>query len=69
MSVKLNFTVDAEGDVFVARCVELDISSDGLTKEEAVSNLREALDCYFANPDERLERFIATSQDDDSETL
>jgi len=56
MAEKLNFTVDLEDGVFVARCIELDITTDGLTKAEAVENLKEALDCYFANPDERLER-------------
>jgi predicted RNase H-like HicB family nuclease len=56
MTEKLNFTVDLEDDVFVARCIELDISTDGLTKDEAVANLQEALDCYFANPDVQLDR-------------
>ena len=44
MPEKLNFTVDLEDGIFVARCVELDIVTDGLTKEEAVENLKEALD-------------------------
>ncbi len=65
MAAKLNFTVDLEDGVFVARCVELDIATDGLTKEEAVANLKEALDCYFANPDERLDRLeMADDQDE-----
>lgn len=54
MATELNYTVDEEDGVFIARCVELEITSDGLTKEEAVANLKEALDCYFANPDARL---------------
>lgn len=56
MAETLNFTVDLEDGVFIARCIELDITTDGLTKAEAVENLKEALDCYFANPDERLDR-------------
>lgn len=55
MNRQLNYTVDLEDDIFVARCVELDITTDGLTKEEAVANLKEALDCYFSNPDQRLD--------------
>ena len=49
MAEKLNFTVDLEDGVFVARCIELDITTDGLTKAEAVENLKEALNCYFAD--------------------
>ena len=64
MPEKLNFTVDLEDGIFVARCVELDIVTDGLTKEEAVENLKEALDCYFANPDERLGRRLQGAEDD-----
>jgi predicted RNase H-like HicB family nuclease len=58
MAEKLNFTVDLEAGIFVARCIELEISTDGLTRDEAVENLKEALDCYFANPDARLERHL-----------
>lgn len=64
MAEKLNFTVDQEDGIFVARCIELDIVTDGLTKEEAVENLKEALDCYFANPDARLERRLHGADDD-----
>ena len=31
MTTQLNYTVDAEDGVFIARCIELDIVSDGLT--------------------------------------
>ena len=64
MAEKLNFTVDFEDGIFIARCLELDIATDGLSKDEAVANLREALDCYFANPDERLEKYLASGADD-----
>ena len=65
MVEKLNFTIDQEGGVFVARCIELDIPTDGLTKEEAVENLKDALDCYFSNPDERLDRRLDRSGEKD----
>lgn len=55
MTTTLNYTVEEDGDVFIARCIELDISSDGLTKDEAIANLQDALDCYFANPEARLD--------------
>ena len=63
MAETLNITVDLEDGVFVARCIELDISTDGLSKVEAIENLKEALNCYFANPDERLDRRLGAADD------
>lgn len=64
MAEKLNFTVAFEDGVFVARCIELDIATDGLTKAEAVDNLKEALICYIANPDERPDRHLGAAGDE-----
>jgi predicted RNase H-like HicB family nuclease len=50
MPRQLSYTIDEEDGVFVARCIELDIITDGFTREDALINLQEALDCYFANP-------------------
>lgn len=36
-----------EGKFFVAQCLNVDISSFGKTKKEALSNLNEALELYF----------------------
>jgi predicted RNase H-like HicB family nuclease len=36
-----------EGDWFVAQCREVDIASQGKTEEEALDNLREALELHF----------------------
>ena len=36
-----------EGKFFVAQCLNVDISSFGKTKKEALSNLDEALELYF----------------------
>jgi predicted RNase H-like HicB family nuclease len=46
-TVQLNNAVWKEGDYFVAQCLNIDISSFGNTKEEALSNLQEALELYF----------------------
>lgn len=62
MPKQLTYTVDEEDNLFIARCTELDIASDGLTKDEAVENLKDALDCFFANPDQRLDQFIGNSE-------
>ena len=36
-----------EGDWYVAQCLDVDIASQGKTEDEALANLREALDLYF----------------------
>jgi predicted RNase H-like HicB family nuclease len=46
-TVKINDVVWKEGDYFVAQCLNIDISSFGNTKEEALANLQEALELYF----------------------
>ena len=65
MPKQLTYTVDEEDGLFIARCIELDIASDGYSKEEATENLKEALDCYFANPDQRLDQFISSETKDE----
>ncbi|HEY0080502.1 MAG TPA: type II toxin-antitoxin system HicB family antitoxin [Pyrinomonadaceae bacterium] len=39
-----------EGDWFVAQCLEVDVASQGETEEEALANLREALELHFESP-------------------
>lgn len=36
-----------EDDLFVAKAVEVEIASQGVTKLEALKNLKEALELYF----------------------
>ncbi len=36
-----------EGKFYVARCLNVEVSSFGETKEEAITNLQEALELYF----------------------
>jgi predicted RNase H-like HicB family nuclease len=43
-------TVWKEENWYVAQCLELDVASQGETEEEALDNLREALDLYFEPP-------------------
>lgn len=47
MERKLNYVIFPEEGVFVARCLDVEVASDGATEEEAVANLREALELYF----------------------
>ncbi len=39
-----------EGDWFVSQCLEVDVASQGETEEEALTNLREALELHFEPP-------------------
>lgn len=56
MTRQLNYTVTADDDGnFIARCIELDIETDGFSADEAVANLREALDRFFDDPDAMLD--------------
>ncbi len=43
-------SVIREGEWFVAQCLELDVASQGATEEEALDNLREALELHFTPP-------------------
>lgn len=44
-----------EGDWFVARCLEVEVTSQGDSAELAVENLKEALELYFEDQGEPLE--------------
>jgi predicted RNase H-like HicB family nuclease len=39
-----------EGNWFVSQCLEIDIASQGETEDEALANLREALELHFEPP-------------------
>lgn len=43
-------TVWREGSWFVSQCLEVDVASQGRTEEEALTNLKEALELYFEAP-------------------
>lgn len=47
MDRKLNYVVLPDDGVFVARCLNVEVASDGPTEQEAVANLQEALELYF----------------------
>jgi len=50
-TIALNNVVWREGRHFVAQCLNVDVSSFGDTKEEALTNLQEALELYFEDND------------------
>lgn len=44
-----------EGSWFVAQCVEVDVASQGESEEQALANLREALELHFEEPQSNLQ--------------
>lgn len=45
--INLKNVVWKEGKYYVAQCLNIDVSSFGRTKKEALANLDEALELYF----------------------
>ncbi len=45
--INLKNIVWKEGKYYVAQCLNVDVSSFGKTKKEALDNLEEALELYF----------------------
>ena len=50
--MKQKFTASSwqEDEWFVAQCVEVDVASQGKTEDEALDNLRDALELHFTPP-------------------
>jgi predicted RNase H-like HicB family nuclease len=51
-TMQLNNVVWEEGNYYVAQCLNVEVSSFGNTKDEALKNLSEALSLYFEDNDE-----------------
>jgi predicted RNase H-like HicB family nuclease len=45
--VQFTAAVTHEGDWYVARCLDVEVASQGESVDEALANLREALELYF----------------------
>ncbi len=45
--MRLTAAITHEAAWYVARCLEVEVASQGETVEEALDNLREALELYF----------------------
>jgi len=45
--IDLKSVVWKEGDYYVSRCLDVEVSSFGKTKKEALEMLQEALELYF----------------------
>lgn len=61
--VEFTAAVTHEGPWFVARCLDVEVASQGESIEEALANLKEALELYFEDevlPDDLEPPIIAT---------
>jgi predicted RNase H-like HicB family nuclease len=52
--LRFSAVVTKEGNLYVSRCPELEIASQGSTIEQALSNLSEAIALYLEDPDVKL---------------
>lgn len=51
INIKVTVFVQKEENWYVAKCVENSVALQGKTIEEAIDNLREALELYFEDVD------------------
>lgn len=49
MSIKYNVIIQKEENWYVAKCIDNNIASQGKTIEEAIKNLKEAIELYYEN--------------------
>jgi len=47
MSRRYTAIITKEGNWYIARCLELDVTSQGKTIEEAQANIKEAVELYI----------------------
>lgn len=66
-------SISQEEKWFVAQCLEVDVASQGKSEDEAIDNLREALELYFEAPHStvmpKLRKFQAKIAADETTTL
>ena len=62
MSIKYNVIIQKEDNWYVAKCIDNTVASQGKTIEEAMGNLKEALELYIQSeePKQPKEIFITT---------
>ena len=50
--MKQSFTASIwqEGEWYIAQCIQVDVASQGATEDEALANLRDALELHFSAP-------------------
>lgn len=54
---EISYIVYQEGKYYVAQCLNVDVSSFGETIDEAISNLKEAVELYLEGEDVNIPRY------------
>jgi predicted RNase H-like HicB family nuclease len=49
--MRFTTAITHEGEWYVARCLEVEVTSQGRSVEKALSNLKEALELYYEDQD------------------
>ena len=64
MTYKVTVIVQKDDDWYVAKCLENSVASQGKTVEEAIDNLKEALELYYEDipteQDKQKQMFVTT---------
>jgi predicted RNase H-like HicB family nuclease len=60
-ALHLTAAVTHEGEWYVARCLQVEVTSQGETIEEALDNLKEALELYFEDAPAPAETDVITA--------
>lgn len=55
MTHQFSTIITKENHLYVAHCPELDITSQGETMEDAINNLKEAIELYLEDEDTEIE--------------
>lgn len=50
MKQRFSASIWQEGEWFIAQCVQVDVASQGVTEDDALENLRDALQLHFMPP-------------------
>lgn len=50
MKQQFSASIWLEGEWVIAQCVQVDVASQGATEDEALENLRDALELHFTPP-------------------
>ena len=50
MKQRFSASIWQEGNWFIAQCVQVDVASQGATEDEALENLRDAIELHFSPP-------------------
>jgi predicted RNase H-like HicB family nuclease len=50
MKKRFSVSIWQEGEWFISQCVQVDVASQGATEDEALENLRDALELHFSLP-------------------